>query len=87
MKTRKFKFLIPVIAIGMAITASAFTTKDKARSGEDSLINGYTYESPAKPCNQILVDCNETSQNLCYSGAQPVFKLAGTSCPTQLRRN
>ncbi len=87
MKTPKFKFLIPAIAIPMAIAASAFTTKEKANSGADSLIIGYTYESPANPCNQKLVDCNETSQALCYSEGQPVFKLEGTSCNTQLRRN
>ncbi|RIV37502.1 hypothetical protein D2V08_01180 [Flagellimonas lutimaris] len=87
MKTRKLKFLIPVMAIGLAITASAFTSMEKSHVGESNLIVGYVYDSPANPCDQKLVDCNETGENLCYSEGQPVFKMEGTSCITQLRRD
>ena len=44
MNTRKLKFLIPVMAIGLAITASAFTSMEKSHVGENSLIVGYVYD-------------------------------------------
>lgn len=87
MKSRKLKFLIPVMAIGLGVAASAFTTHDKAADTADNLIIGYVYESPTNPCDQKLVDCNETAEFLCYSEGQPVFKMDGTSCITQLRRD
>ena len=87
MKSRKLKFLIPVMAMVLGLAVSAFTTNGKATVGADNLITGYVYESPANPCDEKLVDCNETSQNLCYSEGQAVFKMDGTSCITQLRRD
>jgi hypothetical protein len=90
MKTQKLKFLIPVIAIIFAITASAFTTIDNANVEDDfTTMTGYTANSiPGQPCQSVIVDCDITGNFLCTVNGKPVYRfLSGTSCVSNLRRS
>jgi hypothetical protein len=90
MKTRKFKFLVPVLAIVFAITASAFTTIDNSKVDENtSIITGYTANAiPGQPCDAVQVDCSVVGSQLCTHNGKQVYRLqSGTSCFSQLKRN
>lgn len=90
MKTQKFKFLVPVLAIVFAIIASAFTTIDNSKVDENtSIITGYTANAiPGQPCDAVQVDCQTTGTMLCTHNGKQVYQLkSGTSCFSQLRRN
>lgn len=89
MKIQKFKFLMPVIAIIFAFTASAFTTTDHSNVDDDfAMITGYTANSiPGQPCQEVTVDCSIGGDKLCTTNGKPVFRLLnGTSCIIQLKR-
>ena len=90
MKIQKFKFLVPVLAIVFAITASAFTTIDNSKVDENTAtITGYTANPiPGQPCNTVQVDCSVVGSQLCTHNGKQVYQLkSGTSCFSQLRRN
>ncbi len=88
MKTLKIKFLVPIIAIGLALTTSAFTNVDNSEDDSLFAITGYTMNLPGQPCNQVSVDCKVSGQIPCTFNGQQVFKdLNVTSCATELFRN
>ncbi|MGJ8550705.1 DUF6520 family protein [Winogradskyella wichelsiae] len=89
MKIQKFKFLMPVIAIIFAFTASAFTTPDHTNVDDDfAMITGYTANTiPGQPCQSVNVDCSVGGDKLCTVNGEQVFRLLnGTSCVIQLKR-
>ena len=90
MKTQKMKILIPMMAIVVAITSSAFSVANTLPSDENlTMINGYTANDiPGQPCNVVRVDCSDTGAFLCTNGGKQVYKIAsGTTCFSQLKRN
>jgi Family of unknown function (DUF6520) len=90
MKFLKFKFLVPVLAIVFAITASAFTTIDNSKVDENTAtIMGYTENAiPGQPCDTVQVDCSVAGSLLCTYNGKQVYRLkSGTSCFSQLKRN
>jgi len=90
MKTQKSKFLVPVLAIIFAITASALTTNDNSKVDKNTaMITGYTANAiPGQPCDAVQVDCQTTGAMLCTHNGKQVYQLkSGISCFSQLRRN
>ena len=66
MKTLKSKFLLPVLAIVFAITASAFTTVEASRVDDNTAIMGYIYQSAEDPCHEVTVPCSTTGSQTCF---------------------
>ena len=88
MKTLKSKFLLPVLAIVFAITASAFTTVETPQVDDNAAIMGYIYQSAEDPCHQVSVPCSTSGAQTCFYSPGVVAKqLNGTACPLPLRRN
>ncbi|MGB6083876.1 DUF6520 family protein [Moheibacter sp.] len=75
MKTKIFKTGLPIMAFLTAI-AFAFATENKGR--EDSLVTEYIYNN--NKCEIVTRNCSNTSNVLCMSGANQVFKWGTTTC-------
>lgn len=88
MKTLKSKFLLPVLAIVFAITASAFTTVETSQVENNAAMQGYIYQSAINPCHQVSVPgCSVSGNQTCFYSPGVIAKqLTGTSCPLQLKR-
>ncbi|WP_203296552.1 DUF6520 family protein [Luteirhabdus pelagi] len=86
MKTRKLKFMIPLLAIVFAVT-SAFTTADTSKV-ESASILGYL-DAPS-PCMQS-VSCLPSGTVVCTNarGAQAYGKFHpnDTTCPREVYKN
>jgi len=79
MKSMRSKFLMPVLAITLAISASAFTAIDEPKAAYNTLITGYI-NSPT-PCFAVQVDCGPDGTQECTYGSEYVFDLNGaTGC-------
>lgn len=88
MKFLKSKFLMPVLVIAFALTASAFTAIDNS-SADNNAIQGYVFSDiPGKPCNAVQVECAPTGSILCTHNEKQVYRLAaGTMCSSELWKN
>ena len=90
MKTLKSKFVLPAVALVLALAASAFTATEATRAGDDAFIQGYVPTlNPMKPCDVVQVeDCKEVAAFICTIGTQTVYQfLNGTSCHNALKRD
>lgn len=84
MKSKAFKFVIPVVAIIFAITASAFTVSFEGNTDDNLLITGYIH-APNNPCQEVKVNCLPDGQEQCKYGTDFVYDLeSGTGCSTAL---
>lgn len=88
MKFLKSKFLMPVLAVTFALTASAFTAIDNS-SADDNAIQGFVFDDNSQlPCNTVEVECDITGSELCkYEGKQVYRFASGTMCTSELWRN
>ncbi|WP_435138481.1 DUF6520 family protein [Formosa sp. A9] len=82
MKTLKFKFIVPVLAVAFAIS-SAFATASGSSVSEVNAISGYI-DAP-EPCQQAI-NCSLTPGPVCTNGmfgAQVFGKHnpSDTTCP------
>ncbi|UBZ15712.1 DUF6520 family protein [Flagellimonas marinaquae] len=82
MKFSKTKFLIPGLAVVLAVAASAFTTNDTV---DESFVQNYI-NSPA-PCQKVDEQCTPQGTQECTTeNDEYVFAKNGTSCTTPLYR-
>lgn len=88
MKTVKFKFLIPVLAVALAVT-SAFTTVNANVGNSLAPIPGYI-DAPT-PCMTTPISCLPTGNVVCKStlGQQVYgkFNINDTTCPRVVYKN
>lgn len=88
MKTLKFKFFVPVLAVAFAVT-SAFTTSASSKVDAFAPIAGYI-DSPA-PCMTPPVNCSTTGFVTCKNAqGQQVFGKEhplATTCPRLVFKN
>lgn len=89
MKKIKLKFLLPVLAIAFAITASAFTTIDNSQVDMTATtMTGYIPNAiPTQPCNAVQEDCSLVGAQDCLHNGQQVYRAkSGTTCFSKLKR-
>ncbi|MGC1632897.1 MAG: DUF6520 family protein [Gelidibacter sp.] len=83
MKTLKNKFLMPVMAVIFAITASAFTATSDTEAVENT-----GYLNTNAPCS-VPITCAPSGQDLCEQGSQQAygkFIETQTTCPRVMYR-
>lgn len=80
MKSMRSKFLMPVLAVALAISASAFTAIDEPKAVDNTLITGYIH-TPT-PCFEVQVDCSPDGNQECTYGSEFVYDLndGATGC-------
>lgn len=82
MKFSKTKFLIPGLAVVLAVAASAFTTNE---TKDESFVQNYI-NSPV-PCQEVEESCTpQGTQECTYETGEYIFAKNGTVCETPLYR-
>lgn len=87
MKKQKLKFIVPALAMLLAVVASSFSTLEKSNTGEDLAIQGRYYLNAANPCASITMpDCQLDATFICTYGSETVFR-ENSNCLVPLKRN
>lgn len=83
MKTLKNNFLMPIVAVIFAITASAFTATSSLKT-----VDNIGYLNTTVPCS-VAIECAPSGNDLCEQGGQQAygkFVESQTTCPRLMYR-
>lgn len=88
MKTLKSKFIIPMMAIAMALTTSMIGAAESLSEAATPVMIGYISNVPGQPCQSVNVECNPFNGQICTFNNKNVFEQNGTTgCTRQLYKN